>query len=71
MDGEPKIDPGPVAITVSNKDPKDRASFQLLRILENGTFDELATHVAEEQTRIEAGEDPIGIPPTPPSWSVP
>jgi hypothetical protein len=62
LEGELVIDPGPVSITVNNKDPVDRGSFQLLRILESGTFDELVAHVAEEQTRISAGEDPIGFP---------
>ncbi len=62
LDGGLAVDPGLVAITVVNDDPTDRASFQLLRIDQDGTVDELATHVAEEQTRIDAGMDPIGIP---------
>jgi hypothetical protein len=62
LDGEVGVEPGPIEISVSNQDPKDRASFQLLRIHENGTFEELAAHVDEEQERIDAGGDPIGIP---------
>lgn len=62
LNGELRIDPGPIAISVSNEDPADRASFQLLRINENGTFDELSAHIAEEQARIDVGGDPIGIP---------
>lgn len=62
LDGGPALDPGPVTITVVNDDPTDRATFQLLRVHQDGTVDELATHIAEEQTRIDAGTDPIGIP---------
>jgi hypothetical protein len=62
VDGVVAFDSGPVRIEVDNQDAKDRASFQLLRIGEGGTFEAFDAHVAEEQSRIDAGEDPIGAP---------
>lgn len=62
LEGPRQLEAGQVEILVINQDSADRGGFQLLRIRESGTYDDLSTHVAEEQARIEAGEEPIGIP---------
>lgn len=61
LDGASTFEPGPVRIEVDNQDATDRASFQLLRVGPGGTFDSFDQHIAEEQSRIDAGEEPIGF----------
>lgn len=61
LNGTLTFDPGPVRVDVDNQDPTDRASFQLLRIGLGETFESFEQHVTEEQSRIDAGEEPIGF----------
>lgn len=59
--GSTTFDPGPVRIEADNQDGTDRASFQLLRIAPDGSFDTFDQHLAEEQARIDAGQEPLGF----------
>ena len=61
VSGAMTLDPGPVRIEVDNQDVTDRASFQLLRIEPDGTFESFDEHLADEQARIDAGEQPLGF----------
>lgn len=61
VSGAMTLDPGPVRIEVDNQDATDRASFQLLHIEPDGTFESFDEHLADEQARIDAGEQPLGF----------
>ena len=61
LEGAMEVAAGPLTIGLVNE-TDSRFDLDLWRLNDGHQYDELATHVAEEMRRIQAGEEPLGHP---------